>query len=115
MMIHNPVLLLPARIQSLLVANSFKFVDQEIIFNINELAAFCFENDVKNKDCLFGSDTREMTKLETKGTMSQKWLNEQLERAWQERERSISYTVALQLTEAGRHEKRRKPKSRSLP
>jgi hypothetical protein len=56
-----------------------------------------------------------MTKLETKGTMSQKWLNEQLERAWQERERSISYTVALQLTEAGRHEKRRKPKSRSLP
>jgi hypothetical protein len=58
MMIHNPVLLLPARIQSLLVANSFKFVDQEIIFNIKELAAFCFENDVKNKDCLFGSDTR---------------------------------------------------------
>jgi hypothetical protein len=47
-----------------------------------------------------------MTKLE-KGTMSQKWLNEQLERAWQETERWISYTVALQLTEAGRHEKRR--------
>jgi hypothetical protein len=56
-----------------------------------------------------------MTKLETKGTMSQKWLNEQLERTWQERERWIRYTVALQLTEAGRHEKRRKPKSRSLP
>jgi hypothetical protein len=55
-----------------------------------------------------------MTKLETRGTMSQKWLNE-LERAWQERERCIRYTVALQLTEAGRHEKRRKAKSRSLP
>jgi hypothetical protein len=50
MMIHNPVLLLPARIQSLLVANSFKFVDEEILFNKKELAAFCFENDVKNKD-----------------------------------------------------------------